>query len=359
MNNYSFRVFGEEFDGSKLFANGSCSSIYTSGKSSSDLFYNQEAPKSLVKIVHPKKSDSKLEGLRFLLEAYVGVNLNNSEITMVEEFSFFNNSNPNSRHNLAIKIPYMGTSLIQTFENYKLKGKDMPLVELLNCFSSIAYSIHQIHSRGIINRDIKPDNIVGQNGNWHLIDFGISKVVSSSDLPTRLRTLSSEIDELENKTGFVSGTLHYMPKEQINLQKRSFKSDIYSFSVTLFNLLTNKDYYSQIKSSIKFPITCKKPLLPLGFYTDKIRDEIFENNQNLILDRFGDHINDFSIYGDFERVLKAGLSANMNHRPNAIEFANVLNSLLINVLKEDNSNSPSISHETHFVNSSKLETLVN
>ncbi len=87
------------------------------------------------------------------------------------------------------------------------------------------------HGKGIVHRDIKPANLIRQdNGLVKVTDFGIAKIKEGSGTPGAT---------ILTKSGFLLGTPHYMPPEQIREPKDAgAPSDVYSSAVVLYEMLT-------------------------------------------------------------------------------------------------------------------------
>src|ERR1043165_3421591 len=90
----------------------------------------------------------------------------------------------------------------------------------------IAHALEHAHSRNVVHRDIKPDNIlISRSGVAKLADLGLAKRTDEASHLTATRQ------------GF--GTTHYMPYEQaINARHADGRSDIYALGATLYHLVT-------------------------------------------------------------------------------------------------------------------------
>jgi len=120
-----------------------------------------------------------------------------------------------------------GQTLTDIVENQGCLDEDAVKEILLSLLSVLEY----VHSKGIIHRDIKPDNIILRNSNKKpvLIDFGAVK-----------ETVRTVINPSANPTqSMVIGTPGYMPIEQM-LGRAVFATDIYSLGLTAIYLLTGK-----------------------------------------------------------------------------------------------------------------------
>jgi serine/threonine protein kinase len=109
----------------------------------------------------------------------------------------------------------------------------------------LASALRYVHSKGIIHRDVKPDNIrVDITGRVKLVDFGIAKA-----------------DDLSlTGAGFTVGTPYYMAPEQIRGAKPTPLVDVYSFGVVLFELLSGtRPFEAQTVDDI-FDIILHQPL---------------------------------------------------------------------------------------------------
>ncbi|MEA5504619.1 serine/threonine-protein kinase [Halotia wernerae UHCC 0503] len=111
-------------------------------------------------------------------------------------------------------------------------GQTFTETEVLHLLHSLLPVLEHIHSRGIIHRDISPENIILRNSDAKpvLIDFGVVK-----ELATRLQSPDS------NAPVTTVGKLGYSPTEQMQAGRAYPNSDLYALAVTAIVLLTGKE----------------------------------------------------------------------------------------------------------------------
>lgn len=109
-----------------------------------------------------------------------------------------------------------------TLNKYIAKKGKLTNEETINISLQIAKGIQAAHQNGIIHRDIKPQNVViSGNGVAKITDFGIARAITST-----------------TKNISVIGTVHYISPEQVRNSKVDYRSDIYSFGCTIYEMIT-------------------------------------------------------------------------------------------------------------------------
>jgi WD40 repeat protein/tRNA A-37 threonylcarbamoyl transferase component Bud32 len=144
---------------------------------------------------------------------------------------------------------------IQRFHNLKLVedgSRALALRKLLGAFLTVCQAIDYAHSRGILHRDLKPDNIMlGKFGETLVVDWGLAKPIDQRENPAHAteRSLSeaplrpvSGNSSVETQAGATIGTPGYMSPEQAagRVDLLGPATDVYGLGATLYCLLTGK-----------------------------------------------------------------------------------------------------------------------
>ena len=115
-----------------------------------------------------------------------------------------------------------------TLKQYMAKKGTLNWKETLHFAMQIAKALEHAHGRSIVHRDIKPHNVmVLKNGSVKVTDFGIARVMSKSN------TLTKE----------ALGSVHYISPEQAKGSWVDNRSDLYSLSVVMYEMMTGRPPY--------------------------------------------------------------------------------------------------------------------
>jgi serine/threonine-protein kinase len=129
-------------------------------------------------------------------------------------------------------LHYMALEYVEgrTLREYIAKKGPPELAAALSIMRQVAAALEQAHEAGIIHRDIKPENILlTRKGEAKVADFGLSRCFGSDAQSVHL-----------TQTGMAMGTPLYMSPEQVQSKEVDPRTDIYSFGVTCYHMLTGQ-----------------------------------------------------------------------------------------------------------------------
>ncbi|MFI5167045.1 MAG: protein kinase [Thermoanaerobaculales bacterium] len=135
--------------------------------------------------------------------------------------------------------PYLVTELLEGESlRERLKGGAMPVRKGVETAVRIAQGLAAAHEKGIVHRDVKPENVfVTNDGHVKILDFGIAKLAP----PRTAEDLAKATTVVEaTEAGVVLGTVAYMSPEQVRGQNVDPRSDIFSFGCVLYEMLSGR-----------------------------------------------------------------------------------------------------------------------
>lgn len=170
-----------------------------------------------VKVLHPAIRADPERLTRFETEARITGSLDHPNILAIHDVGTHAGE------------PYLVSELLegQTLAE-RLDGSPLPVRKAVDYARQIASGLAAAHDKGVVHRDLKPGNVViCRDGRVKILDFGLARLVQDEAEPDQAAT-----------AGRVLGTLGYMAPEQVRAQPADARSDIFSFGVVLYEMLS-------------------------------------------------------------------------------------------------------------------------
>ena len=183
-------------------------------------------------------SDGNEEGvLRFKREAQLAGGLRHPNIAPIYEVG-----EARGQHFIAMEF----------IDGASMANAQLPMKDMIDIFIKVAQGVEAAHKKGVIHRDLKPQNIMLTSDNWpYVMDFGLAKALRG--------------DSSLSVTGAVMGTPAYMPPEQAQgkLDLIDPQSDVYSLGATMYAILSRKaPFQAETAMDILMKVCNEEPIPP-------------------------------------------------------------------------------------------------
>jgi len=167
-----------------------------------------------VKIIHPHLSEDPVFRDKFFREARMLAKVNHANLVNI-----FDQGDDNGNAFIVLEL-VQGITLRDAIKDLG----SLHTTQVLQVSKAMLSALAQAHSSGVVHRDLKPENVLlSDDGRIKVTDFGLA------------RELSANTD-----TGSLVGTVAYLAPEVIRRGKAETPSDVYSFGIMLFEMLTGK-----------------------------------------------------------------------------------------------------------------------
>ena len=219
--------------------------------------------KVAIKMLIPQFTSDEEVKIRFKREAQAAAALNHPNIITIYEVG-------ESEWGMFIAMEFVEGKCLKNY----IEEDKLSIPDALEFAVQICEGINEAHQAGIIHRDIKSDNIIiNDKGRAKILDFGLAKLKQASTITKKSATL---------------GTLQYMSPEQINNENVDHRTDIFSFGVVLYEMITGQlPFKGEYEAVIVYSILNEDPE-PLARYKTNVTEELqrivckaLEKNQNM------------------------------------------------------------------------------
>ncbi|MCG3133295.1 MAG: Serine/threonine-protein kinase PknD [Planctomycetes bacterium] len=197
-----------------------------------------------MKVIRPEYASGAEMKRKFVAEAQATAQLEHPGIPPVHDVG----TRPDGSLYFTMKI-VRGKTLTQVLRDLLLgvkeARKEYTLHRLMSILERMAEALEFAHEKGVIHRDLKPDNVMlGSYGEVHIMDWGLAKIAGAatgsdaeSSVEVAVRTDATDAG-LQTMAGTIQGTIPYMSPEQARGEPLDRRSDVYAMGVILYEMLT-------------------------------------------------------------------------------------------------------------------------
>jgi len=202
-----------------------------------------------LKFLPPSLNPDKNIKKNFIYEAKAASSIDHPNVCTIYEVGETDNNQ------LFITMAYYEGKTLRTL----LKDKEVDVNMAVGIALQIARGLNSAHKKGIVHRDIKPENILITNdGVVKILDFGVAKFISLSTATNSSST---------------SGTIAYMSPEQARGSEIDFRTDIWSFGIIFYEMITGKiPFFAEYEQAIIYNILNEEPKKIDNTYGEKAKE---------------------------------------------------------------------------------------
>lgn len=215
----SNKVISGRYQLTKLIGSGGMADVYVAHDS-------VLGRKVAIKVLNEELAANKKFSQRFKQEAKSASSMNHPNIVQVLDAGETTETDENGvKHTYAFLV----MEYVDGLELSKLVARGpLKVPEAIRVTKELLSAVEFAHNKGIVHRDIKPDNIMlTRAGKVKVLDFGIARAVAET------------FDDIATTTSIL-GTAAYFSPEQAQGQKVDIRTDIYAIGIVLFEMLTGK-----------------------------------------------------------------------------------------------------------------------
>jgi serine/threonine protein kinase len=232
-------TLGERYSLERELARGGMASVHLAR----DL---QQQRLVAIKVMHPRVANA-LGVERFRREIEIASSMTHPLIVPLYDSG-------NAGDLLYYIMPYVeGESLYQRLERERRLAPE----DALRITHDVASALGYAHSRGVLHRDVKPENILLAGGRALVADFGLARAIGAADY------------QKLTETGVIVGTAYYMSPEQLREDRDiDQRADIYGLGCILYEMLTGGPPFTgpSLKEVairiLRAPVPSVRPLVP-------------------------------------------------------------------------------------------------
>jgi len=234
-----------------MIGEGGASRVYLASRESDD-------EPLVVKILRPDVTKDKVALARFMEEYALVERIQSPHVARIL-------GHGTSEEHAYLVMEFFGGGDL----NKRLDGRALAPEEALKLFRELMFALGDIHEKGVLHRDLKPQNLMfRQDGSLAIVDFGIAKHIDGID-----RTGHGEI----------LGTPRYMSPEQVQGRALDLRTDIYSAGVLLYQMLTGRHLFEG-ETAVEVALhhlNTPPPLLPDQFVRyQRLMDKLIEKDRD-------------------------------------------------------------------------------